>query len=145
MSRMRDVGKSPIVKLLVEEYRQEEDVSFLAVTLAEQLHEAGLAQRDYETLSASARAERQKAANLNVVIFQLKERQRSGFVSESRMDPLSTYDLGECEKELGIFKERANELQESAMNRLTDAEKARRESDRLQRKIRKLNSSKRSK
>lgn len=128
-----------MIKFVIEEYHKEEDPAFLAMCLAEALHNASVAQTDYESFRASANAEKQKANSLNHIIFQLKERNRSGFISTSRMDPLASYNLDDCVSQLNKIKERVIEFTNKSNEALIAAETARRESKRLQIELKRLN------
>jgi len=126
----------------VTEYRQEEDPSHLAIKMAELMNDAVNHDKDYQTFVQAAMAERQKAMQIQNVIFQLKEQEVGGIKSTSRMDPLNTYDLDMCKEQLDNLKESALEFQKIAMDHADKASKARNEAELLQRKIRKLNATK---
>lgn len=136
ITKVIDDGKTSGIK--IEEYNQEDDISFLAIRLAEELHCASAKQKDYESFSAGAFAERKKALNLQDVIFKLKERQKNPPKKVSRMDPLNFYELETCEEELKTYMDRAKEMQEKADMYANEAQKHRNESQKIQIKIRRL-------
>jgi hypothetical protein len=138
------VGVGRIIGLKVEEYRQSEDPGWLAIRMAEAMNGQSQHNQDADSLRSAVLAERQKALQLQAVIFQLEERKRSGAPpSTSRMDPLNTYDLDTCREELMGLKKRAQELQEQVNEHVVESERCKHESNRLQRKIRELNAKKR--
>ena len=75
-TKLLDDGSTTGLK--VEEYRQEDDTSWLAIQLAESFQAMTNHQNDYNALTASALSERTKAVQLQHVIFQLKEREKNG-------------------------------------------------------------------
>jgi uncharacterized coiled-coil DUF342 family protein len=126
----------------IEEYRQEEDPSWLASRLAEAYNSMSAHEQNYNTFVAASQAERKKAMDLQMVVFQLKERQLNGGPEKvSRMDPLSGYDLSACEAEIEQLKSRAIELQEIADEHAQKATVAKNEVNSLNKKIREVNSS----
>lgn len=139
MSRMKDPNYSNIIRFKIEEDVPENSPNVLAIKLAEALDSAAKFQLDGETYRAAATAELQKAKQLQNVIFQIKERAKNPPQKISRMDPLSHYNLQDCELELSKFKARAVELQQMADDFFQKATENRNESQKLQIKIREAN------
>lgn len=131
------VGLGRIIGLKVEEHRPEDDPGWLAIRLAEALHGASLSRRDAQAFKHSVLSERQKALQIQNIIFQLEERERAKAPPRpSRMDPLNTYDLDTCKEELRQIKERNVEFNEKASQHMADAERFEREANRYQKLIR---------
>lgn len=140
MSRMEDAsGDTPKIRFEITESRPEDEPNVLAIKMAECLNTAALAQQDGETYKTAAGAELQKARQLQDVIFQIKEREKNPPAKVSRMDPLSHYDLEDCEKQLKVFKDRAVELQAKSDEFLQKANENRNEANKLQIRIREAN------
>jgi predicted HTH domain antitoxin len=134
------MNRGSIIGFKVEEYRQEEDPSWLALRLAEALHTHGQHLADADALRRSVSNEREKAQNMQLLIAKLKTRASQGNVSFSRMDPLVSYNLETCEAELDQYKLRIKEFQEEVNKHLVDANACQVEAKHLQRKIRELTS-----
>lgn len=138
------VSPGGIIGLKIEKHRQEDDPSWLAIQLAEQLHGASLAEGDAQSFGTSALSERQKALQLQHIIFQLEEREKHGTpAAVSRMDPLNTYDLEMCKTELSDIKARAIEFDQKANELSAQAKKYRIAADKYQRLIRQAHAKKR--
>ena len=136
MSRMKSPDE-PKIRFEITRDRPEDSLQRMAIQLAEALTKSSTYQVDANTFSEAANAERQKAQQLQGVLFQIKERQKNPPTKVSRMDPLAEYDLESCEKQFEELKKTAQKMQEIADEHFSNAENARREADSLQRKIHK--------
>jgi hypothetical protein len=131
------VGLGKVIGLKVEEHRPEDDPGWLAIRLAEALHQVALSQRDASSFQNNVLSERQKALQIQQVIFELEERKRAKAPRRpSRMDPLNTYDLDTCKEELRQIKARNVEFNDKANECLADVKRFQREADRYQKLIR---------
>lgn len=123
--------------------RPEDDPQRLALRIVELMQGVLNRGKDKDSHLAGVRAERQKAQQLQAVIFELKER-KSGrkIVKFSRMDPYNTYDLDLCLQELEDYKTNARNLQNLADGFSQEVTSMQAEIIEVQTKLRKIHSAK---
>lgn len=133
-SRITDMGNGYSLRL---DYNcPEDDPAMLAERLAEALNGALLRQADAEAFHTQARAERQKATELQAVVLQLDERKRNPPARVRRMDALAMYDRDKCAADVVMLRERAVSLQKQGDEYAQDARSYREQAERLQSAIR---------
>lgn len=114
----------------------------LAVNLAQQLQASVNYERDAKTFAERANIERQKAIEMQEVIDQVEERRRNGLppdAKKSRMDPLETYDPMALRTQKSQHERNALMFDQKAQDYTAKAEKERKEADKTQVLIRKVN------
>lgn len=127
------------IRIKIDYDRPEDNLSRLAIKLAESLSLASQYQQDAETYKAASQSEMQKANTLQNIIFQIKERKKNPPQKNSRMDPLNEYNLDDCNNEFKLLKERALYLQKKSDEYSNLSSRNRNEANKLQIKIRDIN------
>ena len=114
--------------------------SQLAHLKIESMQNAMLRQQDAVAYKIQAASERTKGRELVSTIHGFKEywRNRPPEGKRSRMEPYESYDLGMCEEELKVVKQRAQEFETKAAEFQAEAERHARETAELDERLRKL-------
>lgn len=137
MGRM-GVGAGPVGRLKIE--RMGLTDSELAHLKVESMQNAMLRQQDAAAYKIQAASERTKGRELVITIHGFKEywKKRPPKDKRSRMEPYESYDLGMCEEELKVVKQRAQDFEMRSAEYQADAERHARETAELDERLRKL-------
>jgi hypothetical protein len=134
--------KSKVVGLKVETADPLDmyEPSVLATDLAMALQGISNYQADADAFAKRANVDRTKASALRELAEEVRERKKNGRPAKvSRMDPLDSYDAEAIETQARQHDANAVMFDQKASKAREDTEKSRKESDRLQRLLAKVN------
>lgn len=131
------VTGKPVMKVRVDEIRDELSPERIAIRLAEAIDQQGKALGDERAFSAQADDDRRKAQRLQTLIFDIEHGRAEPKINPKtgkpyRMQMIDDHDPDVMREEMEMRRARAQEFAEKANFAKAIAEKARREVARLQ-------------